>query len=183
MKKSLLVLPISALAVPLIMIAVSIALSPWFNIVKNALSDLGHATRSSVAPLFNLGLSLGGALIILTAAILLTKVSKALAISMSVSGYFLILVAVFNEAYGKLHYWVSVAFFLSLAASLIIYSLISRSIVKRVSALVLLIVVVISWVLHIYYKIPSGAAIPELISIFAIAPFYIDISLKSLEIQ
>jgi len=83
MKKSLLALPISSLAVPLIMIAVSIALSPWFNIVKNALSDLGHATRSSVAPLFNLGLSLGGALTILTAAILITRVSKALLISMS----------------------------------------------------------------------------------------------------
>jgi hypothetical membrane protein len=183
MKKSLLVLPISNLAVPLIMITVSIALSPWFNIVKNALSDLGHATRSSVAPLFNLGLSLGGVLAILTATILITRISKALAISICVSGYFLILVAVFDEVYGKLHYWVSVAFFLSLGASLIIYSLISRNTVKRVSALVLLIVAVTSWVLHIYYRIPSGAAIPELISIFAIAPFYIDISLKSLEIQ
>ena len=77
-----------SLAVSLTFITVSIALSPWFNIVKNALSDLDHAVRSSIASLFNFGSSLGGVLAVVAAVILVARVSKALAISMSVSRVF-----------------------------------------------------------------------------------------------
>ncbi|MCK4483018.1 hypothetical protein KAU55_07295, partial [Candidatus Bathyarchaeota archaeon] len=41
-------------------IGVSIALSPWFSWETNALSDLGHAVNSGVAPIFNFGLLLSG---------------------------------------------------------------------------------------------------------------------------
>ncbi len=56
------------IAVPIVSfvsIAVSILLSPWFSWKVNALSDLGHATRSSVFPIFKLGLLLGGFLIVI----------------------------------------------------------------------------------------------------------------------
>jgi len=59
MKKEIVLLSI---IIPLISILVAAVLSDWFNIVNNALSDLGHAKRSSVAPLFNASLVLGGLL-------------------------------------------------------------------------------------------------------------------------
>ena len=46
-----------------ISIGVSIVLSPWFNWESNALSDLGHAIRSEVAPIFDFGLLLAGFLL------------------------------------------------------------------------------------------------------------------------
>ena len=41
-------------------LAVSIALSPWFSWLRNALSDLDHSVKSNVVTIFNLGLVLGG---------------------------------------------------------------------------------------------------------------------------
>ncbi|MEL9940570.1 MAG: DUF998 domain-containing protein [Ignisphaera sp.] len=184
MKSCLLAIPLASIAIPLICIAISIALSPWFNITSNALSDLGHAINSKVSPIFNFGLSLGGTLIIVTAVTIIIRAGKPMAISTSVTGYTLILVAVFDEVYnryGKLHFWVSVAFFLSLATSLVIYSLITSNKIKRIMPLALLAVGVALWILHLFYKIPPGAAIPELISIFIIIPFYIDIVIKALK--
>jgi hypothetical membrane protein len=49
----------AAAATPLLLVLLAALLSGWFNPLTNALSDLGHATRSPVAPIFNLGLSLG----------------------------------------------------------------------------------------------------------------------------
>ena len=46
-------------------IGISILFSPWFSWQRNALSDLGHAVKSGVAPIFNLGLLFGGFLIII----------------------------------------------------------------------------------------------------------------------
>jgi|GEM_PF-6399916 len=65
-----------SIAVPLLAIGIAILLSGWFDIVNNALSDLGHAIKSPVAPIFNFGLSLGGALILYLSAICLYKSSK-----------------------------------------------------------------------------------------------------------
>ncbi|RLG74794.1 MAG: hypothetical protein DRO14_05340 [Thermoprotei archaeon] len=58
------------------LIAVAIAYSQWFSIVNNALSDLGHAIRSSVAPIHNLGLSLGGFMVGVHAIYYILPVSK-----------------------------------------------------------------------------------------------------------
>jgi hypothetical membrane protein len=184
LSKYLISLPIASIAIPLICIAISISLSPWFNIINNALSDLGYATESSVAPIFNFGLSLGGSLIIITATIIIARMSKAMAVSMMLTGYGLILVAVFDEVYnrfGRLHFWISTIFFVFMSLSMIIYSIITRNNIKRVSAVILLIIGFISWILHLYYNIPPGAAIPELISIFILIPYYIDIVLRSLK--
>jgi hypothetical membrane protein len=96
----------------------------------------------------------------------------------------LILVAVFDEVYnrfGRLHFWVSTIFFIFMSLSMIIYIIITRNNIKRVSAVILLITGFISWVLHLYYNIPPDAAIPELVSIFILIPYYIDIVLRSLK--
>lgn len=53
-------------------ILVSIALSPWFEIYNNALSDLGNtATNGLVGYLYNSGLILAGALVFIFAVLLL----------------------------------------------------------------------------------------------------------------
>ncbi|MBC7095155.1 DUF998 domain-containing protein [Thermococcus sp.] len=159
-----------SVAVPLISIAIATLLSDWFSITNNALSDLGHATKSPVAPIFNFGLSLGGALIIYTSTLCIYKISKAFSVVGFLVGFTLILVAVFDEVYRGLHFAVSVAFFLSLAVFLIAYGIYFKSYLP----LPALAVAVVAWVIHFAYDVPKGVAIPELISVFATIPFYLD---------
>lgn len=167
-----------SVAIPLISIAVAILLSDWFSIINNALSDLGHTTKSSAAPIFNFGLSLGGALIAYSSALCIYKASKTFSAVGFLVGFTLILVAVFDEIYRGLHFAVSVAFFLSLAVFLIAYGIYFKSILF----LPALIVAVAVWVLHFVYDVPRGVAIPELVSIFATIPFYFD-TLKRFQIK
>lgn len=171
--KGCVILVALSVAVPLFFIAAAAATSGWFNLVNNALSDLGHATRSNVAPLFNLGLSAGGALLIAIGSTCAAAKSKLISYTLAASGFILILIAVFDEVYGWLHFYVSVAFFVSLAVLLAEYAVLKRG-ARAVLASLAIIVAVVSWVLHLYYRTPPGAAIPELISIAVASPFYID---------
>ncbi len=171
-----LIVSVSAIAIPLLSIALAAFLSGWFNLYNNALSDLGHAVRSNVAPVFNLGLSLGGLLLVVTSVECVSRRYKVLQYVGVLTGYSLTLVAVFDEVYGWLHFIVSVTFFLSLATMLITYMIVF----KKVTPLPFLVVGVLMWYLHLTYRVPKGAAIPELISIFTAIPFYIDVVLKSL---
>uniref|UniRef100_A0A7C2Z994 DUF998 domain-containing protein n=1 Tax=Ignisphaera aggregans TaxID=334771 RepID=A0A7C2Z994_9CREN len=179
MARKILFIPLMSIAIPLICIAVSAILSPWFNVYDNALSDLGHATRSPVAPILNFGLSLGGTLIVITAVTILNRIHRILALLLSLTGYSLVLVAVFDEVYRSLHYWVSVLFFVGLAVSVATYAIITKNMTRIVLVTIALALSIILWIAHITYRVPRGAAIPELISILAAIPFYIDASLKS----
>jgi len=164
----------AGLLVPLLLIGVAALASGRFNLVNNALSDLGHATRSPVAWIFNLGLSACAFLLALYSAMYAIRHSKAIAALLMVSAYFLNLVAVFDEVYGRLHFWVSVMFFISLAALLVAYLL---SFKKHAPAVVVALAASIAtWVLHMVYGVPRGAAIPELVSIAAVIPFYLSYS-------
>ncbi|MCC6047404.1 MAG: DUF998 domain-containing protein [Desulfurococcaceae archaeon] len=150
-------------AVPLLFIATAASLSGWFNIYRNALSDLGHATRSNVAPVFNLGLSLGAFLLAAFALTYSARVSRAVSASILLMAFTLNLVAVFDEVYRSLHFWVSAAFFVSIAATLATYAVVFKDPLVPSVAIA---IGVASWVLHLVYRIPPGAAIPELISVF-----------------
>uniref|UniRef100_A0A7C2BM72 DUF998 domain-containing protein n=1 Tax=Thermosphaera aggregans TaxID=54254 RepID=A0A7C2BM72_9CREN len=166
-------IPIIALLTPLVFILTAIALSGWFNIVDNALSDLGHATRSNVAILFNLGLVIGGFLLYSTA-LIDSHVEEVYRAIMGFAGFSLALVGVFDEVYGRTHFIVSLIFFITILSFLIYYS--SRTDGwRRNGALAGIVASVASWALHFALKIPPGAAIPELISIFSVAPFYLDV--------
>ncbi|MEM2739634.1 MAG: hypothetical protein QXQ29_02385 [Candidatus Bathyarchaeia archaeon] len=165
-------LSILSISIPFTSIATSIAISGWFNIIDNALSDLGHAIRSPVAPIFNFGLSLGGLLISIVSTLYFGKLFRILSVCGVLVGYTLILVAVFDEVYRSLHFTVSVAFFLSIALTLSIYAYLY----KNPLAVFALILGLASWLLHLSYGIPRGAAIPELISIAVAIPFYIDLA-------
>ncbi|RLG72060.1 MAG: hypothetical protein DRO08_03810, partial [Thermoprotei archaeon] len=63
LKRSTFLTGITGLLIPYVCTFTSIALSPWFSWSKNALSDLGRSMESNVAPIFNLGLVIGGILI------------------------------------------------------------------------------------------------------------------------
>jgi len=52
---------VAAAAVAFLSIGVAAALSPWFSLTGNALSDLGRRPRR-LSPVFNAGLTVGGAL-------------------------------------------------------------------------------------------------------------------------
>ncbi|MCX8185476.1 MAG: DUF998 domain-containing protein [Sulfolobales archaeon] len=168
--KKCVILAVLVYITPLTAIAIAAGLSGWFDLLRNALSDLGHATRSSVAPIFNLGLYMGSFLLALFALKYSANCSKLITYLLLLSAFCLGLVAVFDEVYGLLHFWVSVAFFISVAALLIGYSIEFHSYVYPVAALA---AGVASWITHLAYRVPRGAAVPELISIFLTLPLYL----------
>jgi len=177
MKKEIVLLSI---IIPLISILVAAVLSDWFNIVNNALSDLGHAKRSSVAPLFNAGLVLGG-LLAYTIAITSRDVRIHYNITLIYLTVMLIFIGVFDEVYGGLHFAVSVAFFLGLLIFILMCILDKKlSLTVRVIGVLLITISLVVWALHFIAKTPSGAAIPELISILSWLPFYLKIYYKKM---
>lgn len=176
-RKVCILLTSASVLVPLVSIALAAAMSGWFNVFHNALSDLGHATRSSVAPIFNFGLSVGGLLVSTAATTCAVKKSRLIGLTLAAAGYILVLIAVFDEVYGWLHFYVSVAFFLSIAVLLVEYAFESRGL-RRALAVLATLTGVVSWVLHLAYRIPSGAAIPELVSIAVATPFYVEFMLR-----
>jgi len=143
--------------IALFFILVAIVLSPWFDWGHNALSDLGHAVNSDVAPLFNFGLLLGGFLTILYALTSFCNQAKYTSYFLVFVGLALQLVAVFDEVYGSLHFLVSVLFFVTLAFASGSYIIEKRSIL----ALMALIVSLMSWILYGLNMYSSGIAVPE----------------------
>lgn len=150
-------------------IGVAIALSPWFSWQRNALSDLGHATRSGVAPIYNVGLLLAGFFITIYAAILFRKYAKFTSISLVVSACLLQLVATFDEIYGHLHGAVSVMFFVAIGVTTVIYAIEKRSFL----AIVAFIVVLCSWILYGLKVYSAGVAVPEAVSSLAVTAWLI----------
>jgi len=150
-------------------IGVAIAFSPWFSWHRNALSDLGHATRSSVAPIFNLGLSLVGLLMILYAVMVFRKYAKYTSVCLIVSAFMLQMVATFNEVYGFIHFVVSVLFFLSLGIASIAYA-VERRWLLPVLAFVMGLG---SWALYWARIYTAGVAVPETVSSAAVVSWIV----------
>ena len=154
--------------VALAFVLVSAALSPWFSFWSNALSDLGHAVRSGVAVLFNFGLAVGG-LMVLAYGVSISAVSpRILQASIVIMGAQMNLVGVFDEVYGGVHFWFSVAFFFSLALFLIAYAISF----KAIGPLVSLAFGACFWIAHFAYGVPPGVAVPELASVLLALPWY-----------
>lgn len=170
------ILSLFSIAIPLLLIFISAYLSGWFNLFNNALSDLGHSTKSNVAAIFNFGLSLGGFLMSLIGVKYFSKYSRLIGYLVALTGYSLILISVFNEVYGSLHFAVSTLFFVLLLFTMLIYAIKIRD-VKMIALLIILIAIdTLLWYTHFAYRMPKGAAIPELLSIFTAAPFYLHLS-------
>ena len=146
-------------------IALSLILSPWFNWESNALSDLGHAVTSDVAPIFNLGFLLAGFLMMIYATTVFKKHAKYSSFCLLVSTFFVQLLAAFNEVYGSLHYAVAVPHFVMLSITSIVYTVEKRSAV----ALITFLTVMFSWLLYGMNIFSIGIAVPETVSKLVVA--------------
>lgn len=154
---------------PIPFILVSISVSSWWNVVNNALSDLGHPSNSVGAIIFNLGLVLGGYLMAIQS-VLISKYVKLLESSLiSMIGLSLILVGTINESFGYAHFVVSVILF-TVLATYITYSMIAYRIPWLAAGLI---ISTLLWYTHLTLNIPKGAALPELVSIIITYVTYI----------
>ncbi len=159
---------ILALLSPIIglgLVFTSIAISPWFNLWENALSDLGRMGKPS-ATIFNLGLASSGFL--MSSTLLIPCLDNKRKVILFLTGYFLVLIGVYNESYGSIHFIVSVLFFIGLMTYLFITGIYDRSILRIITGLSHLAV----WITYFAAGIPSGAAIPELYAVTAFLCFY-----------
>jgi len=149
-------------------IAIAILISPWFNWVDNALSDLGHATRSGAAPVFNFGLVLTGVLIIIFSLLCISSHAKWTAYSFALLGFAMQLVGAFNETFGLLHFYISVLLFLSLLACSLVYFAEKRRVLALMTPLAAIV-----WAMYFQGIFFKGAALPEIISSFAFLPCFL----------
>lgn len=161
-----------------IAIGLSIYLSPSFSWYKNALSDLGHAQRSNVAPIFNFGLLLSGFLVTMYSIRFLANRAKYTGIAVAFSAFMLQAIAAFDEIYGFIHYIVSVLFFVSAGISCIIYFIEEKSVLSIIAFLVGL----IAWLTYWFGLYKAGVAVPEIISAIAVTSCIIQSALKILGI-
>jgi len=137
-------------------IGISLGLSPWFSWESNALSDLGHSVNSDVAAIFNGGLLLAGFLLMMYATTVFKKHAKYSSFCLLASTFLVQLIAVFNEAYGSLHYAVAVPHFVMLSLTSIVYTVEKRSAVALVTFLIVM--------LSLLNVFNVGIAVPEMVS-------------------
>jgi hypothetical membrane protein len=172
--------------IALIGIVAAILVSPWFNWLTNALSDLGHPWMlggsngtpglNPAAPIFNTSLSLAG-LITLMMTIWLIRhqvfersvIGIIAAILLTIAQFFLIGIGIFHEGFGYTHFVVSVGFFVTLLVAGMIYGV--RLMQEKhlrligVMAFILALVSALIWVAYYLNVLPfTGVAIPEIIS-------------------
>jgi len=149
-------------------IGIAVSISPWFNWVNNALSDLGHATKSPAAPVFNFGLLLTGALIIVYSALYLSSHAKWTAYTFVFMGFSMQLVGAFNETFGLLHFYVSVLLFAMLLVCALVYFAEKRCYLALITPFA-----AIFWVMYFQDIFFQGAALPEIFSSFAFLPCFL----------
>ncbi len=144
-------------AVAYALIAYSISLSPWFSWASDALSDLGHSTASAAAPYYNFGLFMGGFLLLAYGLLNLRLRRPFTALGLVLAALTLQSVGMFDEIYGALHGFVSVAFFALLWATMILYAVEARSLATVAPVVAYMLVWALYW-MGIY---GGGVAIPE----------------------
>lgn len=150
-------------------ITLAIAHSPWFNWFTNALSDLGV---HEAAALFNSGLIIGGVLTTIFAVGLMQILRKQVlgflgTFTLVLSTIHLCAIGVFPESAGRIHFFVSVAFFELLAISLLLIgaALIRESSQRYLGLFSILSVVVAAVAAGLVPH--EGAAVPEMIGSLA----------------
>ncbi len=188
--------PIIALTAILVAIGVS---ASWFNWFENALSDLGHPFRlggssgtpgvNLAAPIFNGGLIACGLITLpLALRLVLQRDHKSIlgsigGVLLLVSQFFLIGIGVLNEAFGELHFLVSVGFFVTVLLFGLIYG-ITMILAKEtrwfgLTAFILAIAGAAFWVAYFLNLVPfTGVAIPEIVSAAAVIVWVIPLCIR-----
>ena len=162
---------------PYVFIATSIALSPWFSWSRNALSDLGHSFKSPVAPIFNLGLLLGGFLLALYSLDSLRRRAPKTSLVFAAVAFNLQLVGAFDEVYGRLHLAVSISFFVLMLISSLTYWFETG----RRLALISFTIGLLSWILYWLKVYSAGIAVPETVSSLTAVAWVVEDSVLSLK--
>ena len=127
---------VSVLTLDLVILA-SIALSPWFSVSNNELSDLGNTSSNGMVGFgFDTGLGLAGVLMLAFAAFMSYRTRDhgilVWTIPLAVTAAALAMVGVFPENVpGPVHRVVSGVLFLMIAIAMISYGLSSRSLGSR----------------------------------------------------
>ena len=120
---------VAALAAYPFMLA-SIALSPWFNIYNNALSDLGNTvSNGAVGYVYDTGLVVAGAMVFAFSVVLSResrdKRTMVWTVPLMIAAVDLAMVGVFSENTGHIHGVVSEVFFLMIVVTMLAYSYVS----------------------------------------------------------
>jgi hypothetical membrane protein len=105
-------------------IALAIAISPSFDWLTNALSDLGHYTRTDIGPnpllraiIFNFGIVTTGVLIFIITSFFIRQINdwptRIAMLPFLFACGFLTAIGIFSENFNPIHFQVSVGFFLT----------------------------------------------------------------------
>ena len=163
---------------PLILLAISYY--PSFSWFDNALSDLGVEGVSAI--IFNTTLISAGILLFIFSIGLMIHIAgltaKVGCILLLASAIFLALIGLFPENYGKLHFYVSVAFFLLIVLSLLalgIHLLLKSSKLSGLLTLIGALAAALIWLLPW-----RGVAIPEAISSLLLSVKVVTLAVKML---
>ena len=150
-------------------ILASIALSPWFSVYNNALSDLGNrVTNGQVGYVYDAGLVVSG-LLVLVFVVLASRASndrKTLAwtVPLMVGAFDLALIGVFSEDTGHIHGTVSEIFFLMIIVAMLAYSYVSWPLESPGTGAVALVFGILSAFVWFYTWPWSGVAIQEAVT-------------------
>ena len=161
----------------LLAIPVAASMSPWWRLWFNAISDLGNPFKSGpiAAAVIDSAYVLTG-IILGIVSYCYKAFSRAERILLFLVGYTLSIVGVVNESYGPLHFAVSVAFFLTLAACIVAFAVYSITRLRRLLPAILYLAgvaaCIVMWYYHFTAGLPPGAAIPELVSVALFLSYY-----------
>ena len=168
--------------ISLSLIALAVNYSPWFNWFNNALSDLGV---NEAAFIFNSGLIIGGILTTIFAIGLMQIFREQVlgfigAFTLVLSSVSLCAIGIFPESAGRIHFYVSVAFFVLLVISLFF---IGVALVRKSSQLYLgFFSILAGLVAAAAWVIPhEGVAIPEITASVAGSVWAVVLSIKILQ--
>jgi hypothetical membrane protein len=152
-------------------ISLAITSHPQFSWTDNALSDLG-VVEGVTAVLFNSGLIIGGILAIIFASglfiFLRNRVLERIgAFIFTLAAMALVAIGIFTENFGRIHYYVSVAFFTFTPISMLIICatfFVMGKVKMGVFTFLTAIIVAFVWVLQFAMQYVPNVAIPETIS-------------------
>ena len=110
--------------IALVCIVLAVAISPSFDWVTNALSDLGHYTRTDIGPnplvraiIFNAGLATTGVLLIIITLGFLKQINdwptRIAMLPFLIAAGFLTAIGIFSENFNPIHFTVSVGLFIT----------------------------------------------------------------------
>ena len=152
-------------------ISLAIASSPQFSWTDNALSDLG-VVEGVTAVLFNSGLIIGGILAIIFASGLFIFLRNRVlgrigAFIFTLAALALVAIGNFTENFGRIHYYVSVAFFMFAPISMLIICatfFVMGKMKMGVFTFLTAIIAALIWILQFAMRYVPNVAIPETIS-------------------